>query len=65
MLRRLRDCVDLNQGDPNPEVVRLLVCGITVTDGVALANYAFYEKRVEDNRETPCALSSTHLLTRV
>jgi site-specific DNA recombinase len=62
ILRQLREYADLNEEEPNPEIIRLLVYGITVKDGVAVVDYAF-EKRLEGGISK--VLCSTHALTRV
>ncbi len=65
ILRQLREYADLNEEEPNPEIIRLLVYGITVKDGVAVVDYAFYEKRLEETSGIAKLLCSTHALTRV
>jgi site-specific DNA recombinase len=65
ILQQLREYADINEEEPNTEIVRLLVYGITIKEGVALVDYAFDEKRVEANGSPARLLSSTHSLTRV
>jgi septal ring factor EnvC (AmiA/AmiB activator) len=65
ILQQLREYADLNESEPNMEIVRLLVYGVKISEGVALVDYAFYEKRVEENGTPLRLLSSTHSLTRV
>jgi hypothetical protein len=47
------------------EFTRPLVYILTIKNSDALADYAFYEKRVEENGTPFRPLSSTHSLTRV
>jgi site-specific DNA recombinase len=65
VLEQLREYADLNEEEPNTEIIRLLVYGITIKGGVALADYAFYEKRDEEKGTPFRLLSSTHSLTRM
>jgi site-specific DNA recombinase len=65
ILRQLREYADLNESEPNRDIARLLVYEITIKDGVAFVDYAFYEKRLEDSGANSELLCSTHALTRV
>jgi arginine deiminase len=65
VLEQLREYADLHEEEPNTEIIRLLLYGITVREGTALVDYAFYAKRVEENGSPLRLLSSTHALTRV
>jgi site-specific DNA recombinase len=65
LLRQLREYADLNESEPNSEIIRLLVYGISIKDGVAVVDYAFHERRVEENGSPARLLCSTHSLTRL